>query len=187
MKTLRLRRNDPALGDILRAALDEIGVGPGQEFTVSGRANYFPGDEQDSNHSVQGKADASKSAANKVWPRTGTQRRILIDALAAGRATREELCGRTGLPPNSLRPRLLEALDGGWIRQSPEQPYIDGKEVLELTEKATGALAGEPPPEPAPTPSAEAKPEATAEPIQLFESQTTPKPGATRGMYDEEF
>ena len=46
----------------------------------------------------------------------------------------------TGLIPNSLRPRLLEAIDGGWVRQCARLPYVDGNEVVELTEKAVSAL-----------------------------------------------
>lgn len=139
MKTLRLKRT-PEVSEALVDALNSIGVGMGEEFVIASRASYFPGDDADDNHSVRGKADASRQAALRVFPRTGTKRWAVIMALAEGPLTRRQLMTRTRMGGNTLRPRVLEAIDGGWVRQAEDRPTVDGNEVLELTERGAEAV-----------------------------------------------
>lgn len=61
--------------------------------------------------------DTSRLAALKVRPKTGTQRaRVLafIEGYSEG-FTREELSRCLGMPPNTLRPRVRELIDGGHV------------------------------------------------------------------------
>lgn len=54
--------------------------------------------------------------------------------------TRAQIAEKTGIPGNSIRPRCLEAIDGGWIQQSSSTPSVADNEVLELTAKARTCL-----------------------------------------------
>lgn len=87
----------------------------------------------------------SKAAAIKVAPRSGTQRRTLLDRLAqlgTYGATRDELAESLGMTPNTVRPRLVELMEGGFAYVDPNQqrPSASGEpaEVLRATEKGRG-------------------------------------------------
>lgn len=93
-----------------------------------------------------------KAAALAAEPRTGGQRRRVLDAIAAvardPRAvglTDVEVQRATGLSPNSERPRRVELVAGGWIEDSGETREHHGREhvVWVLTEKAARWLAGQ--------------------------------------------
>lgn len=67
-------------------------------------------------------SETSRQAALANYPRQGSQRRRILDAFATGKGrthgfTREELARWTGLPDNSIRPRVGELIAGGWIGQ----------------------------------------------------------------------
>jgi hypothetical protein len=65
--------------------------------------------------------DTSKRAALEVAPRTGTQRRRVLDAIASassGGLTDEQLQTRLGMSGDSERPRRVELVEGGWIKDS---------------------------------------------------------------------
>lgn len=62
----------------------------------------------------------STSAASKAFPRSGTQRRRVLACIAesvTGR-TDDEIITNTRLPHQSVGPRRLELLEGGWIEDS---------------------------------------------------------------------
>lgn len=124
MKTRRIIRQKDFDVD-LNALLDELGVGIGEEFMISGRSNYEV-ENIDQNQAVKGRGSASYNAMVKIFPHTGQQRRTIIDSIAYdGPATRRQLSDRLGISMNSIRPRILEALDGGWIEQiNTERPEI---------------------------------------------------------------
>lgn len=103
-------------------------------------------------------SETSRQAALANYPRAGSQRRLILDAFATGKGrahgfTREELARWTGLPDNSIRPRVGELIAGGWIGQGSKdgapatRPTALGNdsEVLMLTAaglariEATGA------------------------------------------------
>ena len=62
--------------------------------------------------------ETSQRAALSVWPKAGTQRARILDAVAAcGEygATDDELVWDTDLPGNTVRPRRGELVDAGWL------------------------------------------------------------------------
>lgn len=140
MKTLRARREHNMTAAQLRDILNEIGVPVGGEFTISARSDYKPGEHPTDNHAVRGKTEASADAAARVFPKTGTMRRRVLEVFVLGPKTRQEILELTGLSGNTVRPRILECIDGGWLQQCRRQPYRNGREVLELTPKAWQAL-----------------------------------------------
>lgn len=82
----------------------------------------------------------SRKAALDAYPRQGSQRSRIIGSLAMeGGATREELAIRLALSENTIRPRVRELIDGGWIEESDHtRPTTRGSDatILELTHKA---------------------------------------------------
>lgn len=138
MKTRRLVRGEVTPRQ-LAAILDELGVAQGEEFTIASRVSYNPGDAPNVNNTVRGKTDASALAARRAWPGSGTQRYRIIEALVfLGQMTRSQLVTETGIAPNSLRPRVLEAIDGGWIEQADS---VADNEVLRASAKAVEQMS----------------------------------------------
>lgn len=90
--------------------------------------------------------DTSKVAAALVFPRSGTQRKRVLAAVwrAPTGATRDELAATLGMSPNTVRPRVKELIDGGWVEPSgftrPTPLGRDG-EVLFVTAKAEDEIA----------------------------------------------
>lgn len=74
--------------------------------------------------SVPGKQPTSRLAALRVFPRTGRQRRKILELIARGAsigvdgATDEEICDVLSMNPNSVHPRRGELVTGGWIQNS---------------------------------------------------------------------
>lgn len=65
------------------------------------------------------KSETSRQGALANYPRSGSQRdRVLHRVIDSGEQglTREELEQVTGLRGNTVRPRVRELIDGGWIR-----------------------------------------------------------------------
>jgi hypothetical protein len=92
--------------------------------------------------------DTSKLAALAVLPASGRQRRRVLDAVVAVARnpqivglTDVQLAHATGLPPNSVRPRRVELVDGGWLEPAGTTREHHGREhtVWVLTQKAAGA------------------------------------------------
>lgn len=66
-------------------------------------------------------SDTMRRAARLVMPRTGTQRRKVLEDIAFGAdygRTDEECQMRTGLDANTERPRRIELVEMGWICDS---------------------------------------------------------------------
>lgn len=89
--------------------------------------------------------ETSRAAALNVTPRTGTQRRKVLDFLVAvgnHGATRDEIAAALHMSPNTVRPRVSELLEGHFIavREGVTRPSATGDpaEVLVATEKARG-------------------------------------------------
>lgn len=100
-------------------------------------------------------SETSRQAALSVYPRQGSQRRLILEAFATGKGrmhgfTREELAGWVRLPDNSIRPRVRELIEGGWITQGSKdgkpatRPTRTGREseVLTLTGRAIARWSG---------------------------------------------
>jgi hypothetical protein len=90
----------------------------------------------------------SKKAALDVLPKSGQQRRKVLDAVAAVARdprtvglTDVEIQRATSMSPNSERPRRVELVEGGWLQASDQTREHYGSEhtVWVLTDKAAGA------------------------------------------------
>lgn len=83
-------------------------------------------------------SDTSRAAAERVEPKVGTQRALVLQALRqAGFGDRKgwtdsELSRICSIPLNSVRPRRLELVEQGWVRDSGR--VRDGSTVWELVE-----------------------------------------------------
>lgn len=95
--------------------------------------------------------ETAKSAALEVMPRTGTQRRRVLDMIrrfAEHGCTRDDIAEDLDLSPNTVRPRVKELIDGGWVAVHPVAVGRSASnrraELLILTEYAN-ALAGSTP------------------------------------------
>lgn len=81
------------------------------------------------------KSEASRLAALRATPRTGTQRRAIYDfmrwqARVHNRGvTREELSDVLKISQNSVRPRVKELLEGGWIQVIGNVKNVRGETV----------------------------------------------------------
>ena len=176
MKAVR-RRRPPALDarewrDFLIAALNEVGVGIGEEFVIvhgdgyeddrpDGTLGSSPRrrlDEPREGGARRSDPSTSRKAARDVKPRTGTQRVKILAVIAAKGdhgATSEEAADASGVSfSRSSGPRIAELLRDGYIadtgRTRPGSLGSDQR-VLVATEKgreAIEALPSPPPPEP---------------------------------------
>jgi hypothetical protein len=90
----------------------------------------------------------SNRAAHAVLPRSGVQRRRVLDAVVQVARnpnivglTDVQLAHATGLPANSVRPRRVELVDGGWLEPAQTTREHHGREhtVWVLTQKAVAA------------------------------------------------
>lgn len=140
----RLLREVAAEAEALASALSPTGrpdpVAANPAANTTGRART-------------GAKRTSSEAAKLVEPRSGTQRRAVLDAVAAvARDVRTvgltdvEVARSTGLPPNSARPRRKELVDAGWLADSGVKREHHGREhvVWVLTDKAMRLVAGLP-------------------------------------------
>lgn len=82
-------------------------------------------------------SETSRQAALAVYPRQGTDRwKILYLLDLASKSgmpghTRDEMARHVGLPGNTVRPRVRELMDGGWIEQARDE---DGKLIRRLSD-----------------------------------------------------
>lgn len=80
-----------------------------------------------------------RKAALAIYPKTGTQRRSILERIALNTgATDEELSYLLNMNPSSVRPRRGELVEGGWIEDSGRTRQLRSGEkgiVWVLTEK----------------------------------------------------
>lgn len=72
-------------------------------------------------HPDKGAPETQRRAALEVYPRTGTARRRVLDAIAYARdfgRTDEELMRQLQMMLNTVRPRRNELLGAGWVADS---------------------------------------------------------------------
>lgn len=85
-------------------------------------------------------SETSRKAALDAYPRQGNQRsRILGKLRSSGPATREELAVLLMLSENTIRPRVKELIEGGWIEETDHTRETSrGSEatLLDVTRKA---------------------------------------------------
>lgn len=65
----------------------------------------------------------SKLAALRNWPRSGTQRNRILEMVLANHAgmTRDEIHAKSGLVWQTVGPRVLELVQGGWLVETPQR------------------------------------------------------------------
>lgn len=68
----------------------------------------------------------AKAAAHAAFPRSGTWRRKVLDAIALRPRTDDELQHDLTMSGNTERPRRVELVDGGWINDSGERRRTAG-------------------------------------------------------------
>jgi hypothetical protein len=104
-----------------------------------------PGNAEDG---ARGRRDARRREAMQALPRAGSQRRRVLDAVVAVARnptivglTDVQLAHATGLPPNTVRPRRVELVTGGWLEPAQTTREHHGREhtVWVLTQKAVAA------------------------------------------------
>lgn len=132
------RRN---FGRQLIEALARCGVGHGDEFLISKGDGKEISVDANALGAFAASSDTSRQAALDNYPRSGTQRRRVLEAIGqAGEwgRTRDELAHELGLSGNAIRPRVCELSDGGFVEESGRTRKTDlGSEaaVLVLTTK----------------------------------------------------
>lgn len=88
----------------------------------------------------------ARAAARDVTPRTGTQRRMILEWISGqGQrgATRDELATWSCKSPNTVRPRVKELLDGGYVEVKPgaTRESLAGRQSEVLIATTKGVLA----------------------------------------------
>lgn len=103
------------------SALDDAGVLAGEEFVIA-KVEKNPKIEQPGDNALggfQGHSETSRKAALANYPKSGSQRRRILNFLIAqGGRTREELAERLDLPDSSVRPRIVELVEGDWVEET---------------------------------------------------------------------
>lgn len=134
----------------LGRGLEEIGVGKGEEFAIVPLSSV---DEQtklselDTTLGPFAKgSETSRQAALDTYPRSGSHRWRILAALQAfpDGLTREELAIATSLGGDTIRPRVLELIGGGFaVETEVTRKTQKGSDatVLLVTESGVGALA----------------------------------------------
>lgn len=153
----------PLLGDRSRAGeqlareitdeLEALDIRPGEQFTI---VPHVTQDERTFRRQMGAyqslsdpdtrqlgpfakNSETSRRAAIDNYPRQGSQRWRILKALSMTPLTRYEIQQQTRLDENSVRPRVLELIEGGWVRETDLTRPTGSKSkavVLDLTDKA---------------------------------------------------
>lgn len=77
----------------------------------------------------------SHYAAERILPKTGTQRSRVLEAIRRqGGLTDEEIADRLGMNPSSVRPRRQELQKAGWVEDSGDRrPTASGAQAIVWT------------------------------------------------------
>lgn len=100
-------------------------------------------------------SETSRKAALANYPRSGSQRWRILQHIAGTvkGATREQIAEALRLSGDTVRPRVLELLEGGWLRvtdrtertrlgEEAEVVDVTAKGVLEVTRREGKTLVG---------------------------------------------
>jgi hypothetical protein len=145
----------PLLGDRSQAGinlaqeitheLEHLDIKPGQAFFllphVEDQSKQLTLSDPDKKHlgPFAWESETSRRAAIDAYPRQGSHRWKILKALVVSSLTRYEITQRTGLLENSVRPRVIELIEGGWIEETDLTRPTNSKSkavVLSLTAKA---------------------------------------------------
>jgi hypothetical protein len=79
------------------------------------------------------KSQESRKSALRARPRSGTQRRRIYEYIRDQQhVDRETIALHLGMSENSVRPRVLELIEGGWVKPSGTILNRRGQEVETL-------------------------------------------------------
>lgn len=109
----------PTLFDAVDAQLRDLGV----TFLLADPDRATPGLHHAHAH------DTERAAASWIMPRSGTLRRLVLDAIAAAYfygLTDDEMQVQLGMNPSTQRPRRVELSEDGWITDSGDRRTTRG-------------------------------------------------------------
>ena len=125
-ETVTLRRgvaNLPAM----RGALDQLGIETGDDFVISRAPD---GDAAAKNKLGGFKSETGRQAALDNYPRSGSQRWQVLQAVAGrGPITSVEIAREEGMHLPSVKPRLTELRQGGFVEKRGTKPGPKGSKV----------------------------------------------------------
>ena len=81
-------------------------------------------------HTYDGKRDTSYAASVYVAPKTGTQREAVLRLLRRRPATDVEIQEWLSMSPNTERPRRVELVEGGFVRDSGQVKRHHGRDHI---------------------------------------------------------
>lgn len=145
-RSVRMRRG-VADGAQLRAALDELGIADGQDFLIAVPDDADVSADGDALGPF-GASDTSRYAALANYPRSGAQRRRVLDAIIAARAvgqiglTRDELSHALNLADSSVDARVWELLRGGFVEVSGVRRRTRTNQLADVVRPTIKALDG---------------------------------------------
>lgn len=122
---------DSEFVEALWKALDELGVQPGEQFIVAKPKSV----DQNVMGPFQAHSKTSRQAAIDNYPRQGSQReKVLRYVVGCGDsgATREEIAADMAMTESSVRPRIVELLDGGYVKASGRTRKTARKNAAEI-------------------------------------------------------
>lgn len=136
-------------GRDLLAALDRLGVKPGEEFLLApaswaqkGGKLYKVASPQANAMGPVGGTTTSRKAALQNYPRSGTQRNTILRLAAEMRdygITRDRVVERLGMKESSVHPRVLELLEGGWLEETDRtRPTRTGADAIVMVATPKG-------------------------------------------------
>lgn len=89
-------------------------------------------------------SSTSRRAALDNYPRQGSQRQRIIGVLCEESRTRDGIAQELGLSNQSVTPRVLELIQGGWVRETDREMFTrlgSMAKVVELTERARQTIS----------------------------------------------
>lgn len=140
---LRRLRRPPADADRDRVAayhrevataLTELGIAHGEDFLILPVAGLKSAEDVALGHFARD-SETSRQAAIAAYPRTGKGRwRIMAHVARHGEygRTRDELAADLRMSPNTIRPRVKELLEGGWLEVTEETRLTPGGQPAEV-------------------------------------------------------
>lgn len=131
----------------LVAALDEVGVLPGEPFLVVHPDALDPAPAKLGPFARR--SSTSRAAALENYPRAGTQRERILNEVHRCEhdrpfrgATRDELAVSLELPLATVCPRVWELIKGGWLRETDmHRETREGQAAVVLVETGKVPLA----------------------------------------------
>lgn len=136
-------------------ALAEMGVGHGEDFIVAKwepQSKFAPPTADAAQLGPSVDVDTSRKAALANVPKSGTQRATVLDYVEScghAGATREEISEALGMGGDTVRPRCLELIEGGWLEATPARRTTRSGEQAEVLARTPrnrdGRMPGEDP------------------------------------------